>query len=176
MDVRLIAAVGRDGQLGLGGKLPWHDPIDLKWFKETTMGGVVLMGGRTYDKVGNLPGRIKARWGGKTSPYAVLNQLTIRYRGTTIWIAGGAFTYIAFMPYVRIAVVSRIDYDGLADAYMPPLWGPLNAHGDTFTNADPADDSRAGTLSEDAAPGSDSAQDARRTLRRKRYRPKRRIE
>lgn len=131
MDVRLIAAVGRDGQLGLGGKLPWHDPLDLKWFRETTMGGVVLMGGRTYDTVGQLPGRDRARWGGKTSPFTVLQQVSARHRGKTIWIAGGSWTYLSFMPFVRVAVISRIDYDGLADAYMPPLWGQLYAHGDT---------------------------------------------
>jgi dihydromethanopterin reductase len=123
MDIRLIAAVGRSGQLGLGGNLPWRDPIDLRWFKETTMGGVVLMGGRTYDTVGVLPGRIQARWSGRASPFAVLTQITERHKGKVIWIAGGSFTYASFMPFVRIAVITRIDYDGEADSYMPPLWG-----------------------------------------------------
>jgi dihydromethanopterin reductase len=123
IDCRLIAAVGRSGQLGLGGKLPWSDPLDLRWFRDQTMDSVVLMGGRTHDKVGQLPGRFRARWSGKTSPYAVLQQIHVRFKGLTIWVAGGAYTYAAFMPFVRYAVITRIDYDGEADTFMPPLWG-----------------------------------------------------
>jgi dihydromethanopterin reductase len=129
MDVRLIAAVGRRGQLGLGGRLPWRDPVDLRWFRTTTMDGVVVLGGRTYDAVGELPGRVRARWSGRTSPGAVLMQIAARHKGKVIWIAGGAYTYAAFMPFVRIAVVTLIDYDGEADAFMPPLWGAYdNGH------------------------------------------------
>jgi dihydromethanopterin reductase len=135
MDVRLIAAVGRRGQLGLGGRLPWHDPVDLRWFKENTMGGVVLFGGRTYRAVGDLPGRVKARWSGHSPPGAVLMQIAARYKGKVIWIAGGAYTYTAFMPFVRVAVISRIDYDGEADSFMPPIWGGSNANGDAHARA-----------------------------------------
>jgi dihydromethanopterin reductase len=138
MDVRLIAAVGRRGQLGLGGKLPWHDPIDLRWFRATTMDGVVLMGGRTYDLTGSLPGRIKARWSGRTSPGSVLVQIASRYKGKVIWIAGGAFTYAAFMPFVRVAVVTRVDYDGEADSFMPPIWGTHDNRHRTTHNREPA--------------------------------------
>ncbi|MCV5856813.1 dihydrofolate reductase, partial [Escherichia coli] len=57
MDVRLIAAVGRSGQLGLDGKLPWHNPVDLAWFKDQTMGGIVLAGHKTWCGLPDLPGR-----------------------------------------------------------------------------------------------------------------------
>lgn len=174
MDVRLIAAVGRDGQLGLRGKLPWHDALDLRWFRENTIGGIVLMGARTFDAVGPLPGRARARWTGKTEPYTVLRQISARYPGKTIWVAGGSWTYLSFMPFVRIAVITRIDYDGLADAYMPPLWGQLYAHGDASshhrpttpaTGADPLPkETSASSDSSDASTSPDSS------LRRKRHR------
>jgi dihydromethanopterin reductase len=125
-DVRLIAAVGRSGQLGLGGQLPWKNPVDLRWFREQTIGGVVVMGGRTYDVVGELSGRVMARWSGSHSPHTVLTKIAARHPGKLIWIAGGAYTYSQFMPFVRIAVISRIDYDGEADTYMPPLWGHVH--------------------------------------------------
>lgn len=168
LDVRLIAAVGRSGQLGLGGKLPWHDPLDLKGFREATMGGVVLMGARTYDSVGRLPGRETARWSGKTPPYAVLTQLHYRF-GKTIWIGGGAWTYQSFMPYVRTAIITRIDYDGEADTFMPTLWGPRYAIGDTSSH-NATLTSGAGTLSASGSPSGDNPQPARDSgaVRRKR--------
>jgi dihydromethanopterin reductase len=168
MDVRLIAAVGRNGQLGLGGKLPWHDPVDLKWFRETTMDGVVLMGRRTYNAVGQLPGRNVVKWGGKTSPFSVLQQVHRRF-GKTIWIGGGSWTYLSFMPFVRIAVITRIDYDGLADAYMPPLWGPFHDLGYTPANALDAT-SGASSLSAAAPPADQQGTDS--AVRRKRHFPK----
>lgn len=44
------------------GKVPWHIPADLKFFKDTTMGHVCIMGRKTWDtipaKYRPLPGRI----------------------------------------------------------------------------------------------------------------------
>ncbi len=54
----LIAAVGRNGVIGDGSAMPWHLPEDLRFFKETTMGGVLVMGRGTWDSIGRaLPGR-----------------------------------------------------------------------------------------------------------------------
>ncbi len=54
----LVAAVGRNGVIGDGQGMPWHLPQDLAHFKRTTMGGVMLMGRRTFDSIGrSLPGR-----------------------------------------------------------------------------------------------------------------------
>ncbi|MFN9943923.1 MAG: dihydrofolate reductase, partial [bacterium] len=45
--------------IGDRGKIPWHLPEDLRWFKELTMGGTLLMGRVTYDSIGKpLPGRV----------------------------------------------------------------------------------------------------------------------
>jgi dihydrofolate reductase len=125
-DIRLIAAVGRQGQLGLGGQLPWKDPADLRWFREQTQGGVVLMGRRTHVAVGELPGRFRASWGGKTDPSVVIKTIVARWDKRTIWVAGGAHTYKSFLPFVRIAVLTLNDYEGEADVYMPPLWDANN--------------------------------------------------
>ncbi len=47
--IYLIAAVGRQGQIGLNGRLPWRHPEDLQWFKEQTMGKVVVCGANTAE-------------------------------------------------------------------------------------------------------------------------------
>jgi dihydrofolate reductase len=49
--------------IGLGGKLPWHLPSDLKMFKKITCSGQhmnsIIMGRKTYDSIGKaLPNRL----------------------------------------------------------------------------------------------------------------------
>ena len=58
MIVSLIAAVGRNGALGLNGDMPWRLPSDLKRFRALTMGKPLVMGRKTFDSIGKpLPGR-----------------------------------------------------------------------------------------------------------------------
>ena len=44
--------------IGAGNKIPWHLPEDFKFFKQTTMGHILLMGRKTFESIGRpLPGR-----------------------------------------------------------------------------------------------------------------------
>ena len=57
--MKLIAAVcnTKEGKLGIGlnNKIPWFIPGDLAWFKEKTIGSVVVMGMNTYRSIGFTP-------------------------------------------------------------------------------------------------------------------------
>lgn len=55
--VTQIAAVGPGRIIGDGRSMPWHIPEDLKHFKRTTMGHPMVMGRRTFETMGALPGR-----------------------------------------------------------------------------------------------------------------------
>ena len=56
--MKAIAAMARNRVIGSDGKIPWHLPDDFRWFKRATMGGVVVMGRKTYESLGKpLPGR-----------------------------------------------------------------------------------------------------------------------
>ncbi|MDX1999181.1 MAG: dihydrofolate reductase [Thermoanaerobaculia bacterium] len=57
MSVVLIAALGRRREIGNDGVMPWHLPADLKHFQRTTRGHVLVMGRRTFEATGLLPGR-----------------------------------------------------------------------------------------------------------------------
>lgn len=58
MKISLIAAIGKNRELGQGNKLIWHISSDLKRFKELTMGHPIVMGRKTYESIGRvLPGR-----------------------------------------------------------------------------------------------------------------------
>jgi dihydrofolate reductase len=53
-----VVAMTPDGVIGRDGDLPWRLGSDLRRFKRLTMGGVLIMGRRTYDSIGRpLPGR-----------------------------------------------------------------------------------------------------------------------
>src|SRR6218665_1669776 len=56
--INLIAAIGKNGQLGLNGELPWKDSedpavqaraaADMRFFKRSTHGCVIVVGHNTY--------------------------------------------------------------------------------------------------------------------------------
>lgn len=137
--VGIIAALGRDGQLGLNGLTPWDHREDLRYFRSRTLGGAVVMGRKTFETVGVLDGRttvyqslsntIVYDSSGKTtyskmSPDEILDLLPNK----AIWIAGGAQIYDLWIAWalknnvvmdVRLTVVP---YAGDADANMPLPW------------------------------------------------------
>jgi len=54
-----IVAIAKNYAIGKDGKLPWHYPADLKFFKETTTGNAVVMGSTTWRSIGKpLPNRL----------------------------------------------------------------------------------------------------------------------
>ena len=55
---KAIAAMSLNRVIGADGKIPWHLPDDFKWFKQMTMGNVVVMGRKTFESLGRpLPNR-----------------------------------------------------------------------------------------------------------------------
>ncbi len=121
--ISLIAAVGRSGQIGMNGELPWYDSDDLRWFKMVTMGSILIVGSKTLETLPPLPGRAVVGWGREIDPEQMIVSLVDKNPDKIIYVAGGARTYQAFMPFVKRAHISRIDYDGPADTFMPQLWG-----------------------------------------------------
>src|SRR3990167_8134080 len=61
MFISLIAAIGKNRELGKGGKLLWHLPDDMRRFKALTTGHPVIMGRKTWESLPQmyrpLPGR-----------------------------------------------------------------------------------------------------------------------
>jgi dihydrofolate reductase len=56
--ITVIAAIGKNGELGKNNDLIWHLPNDLKRFKQVTAGHHIIMGRKTYESLGRpLPNR-----------------------------------------------------------------------------------------------------------------------
>ena len=58
MAISIIAAIGKNNELGKNNDLIWHFKEDMKFFRETTTGNTVLMGRKTFESLPHaLPNR-----------------------------------------------------------------------------------------------------------------------
>lgn len=51
MIISIIAAMDQNRLIGSENDLPWHLPVDMKYFKETTLGHYVLTGRKNYESI-----------------------------------------------------------------------------------------------------------------------------
>ncbi|HVK61448.1 MAG TPA: dihydrofolate reductase [Bdellovibrionales bacterium] len=59
MILSAIAAMAENRVIGKNGVLPWRIPEDFKFFKDKTMGHIMVMGRKTFESLGGaLPGRL----------------------------------------------------------------------------------------------------------------------
>lgn len=99
--------------------MPWMDKEDLRWFRDMTRDSVVVLGRRTFETTRCWPDREKHLMLRAETPEEVMSRYADR---DYIWVGGGAVIYALWMPYVRRSFITRVDYDGPADSWMPPLW------------------------------------------------------
>lgn len=118
-ELTLIAAVGRNGVIGDGDQMPWHLPEDLRFFKETTLGGVLVMGRGTWDSIGRaLPGRrtvVVTRdkdWAapGAEVAHSLREALAIAGDGE-VFIAGGGQIYAQTIEHAHRLVLTEVDLE-----------------------------------------------------------------
>lgn len=153
--IALIAAVGRNNELGKSGGLVWHLPGDLDFFKEMTMGHPILMGSKTFESLpGLLPGRehyVLTRHPDKLPPevHAVPDFEKFikewQAKPETLFVIGGAMVYWETMKYADRLYLTEIDAtDNAADIFFPEFnkseWDKQilrkgNDHGIAYTHA-----------------------------------------
>jgi dihydrofolate reductase len=122
-----VAAMATNRMIGADRKIPWHLPEDLRWFKELTMGGTLLMGRVTYDSIGRpLPGRktiILSRQDGLQVPGVEVIRDLSQLRGAEtqgeIFVVGGAEVYQVTLPFCRDLYLTEVRRDVDGDRRMP---------------------------------------------------------
>ncbi len=126
--ISMIAAIGKNNELGRNNNLIWHIPDDMKFFRETTMNHIVVMGRKTYESIpGGLPGReiivISTRAVDKDiKVFDNINRVVDMYKNSNIeiFICGGASIYKQFLPYADKLYLTEIDSeDNEADTFFP---------------------------------------------------------
>jgi dihydrofolate reductase len=122
-----VAAMGANRVIGRDGELPWHIPGDLKFFKQLTTGGTILMGRKTHDSIGRpLPKRrnlVLSRTGSGAEGVEVFSSLDEIDRTVPsdekIYVIGGAEVYRLTMDRWDEVYLTRIEGDHEGDTFLP---------------------------------------------------------
>ena len=136
--IAIAAFRAEDGVIGVNNELPWHRPEDMAYFKQTTMGHTLLMGGATARSLRKpLPGRLNlvlcsdataAELGAGFYQVRSIADALLRGPGD-LYVIGGSKTYQSAKPFI-----DRYDLSVIRGAppipagsphavYMPRLWG-----------------------------------------------------
>ena len=120
-----IAAMSSNRAIGLEGRIPWHLSEDLKFFKRTTLGHVVLMGRKTHESIGKpLPGRenwILSRTAEIPGVRTLrsLEEIPAPPEGKNLYLIGGAELYAALLPRCTEILLTRVNLETPGDAFFP---------------------------------------------------------
>jgi dihydrofolate reductase len=133
-DVKAIVAVDMNWGIGYKGSLLVRIPEDMKFFKEMTLGKVVIMGRETFE---SLPGRepLKDRkniilsrkegYGdGRTTICHSVEEIFDKlkeYRSEDIFVIGGESVYKQLLPFCSEAYITKIEHKYIADKFFTDL-------------------------------------------------------
>ena len=129
MDINVIAAIGKNNELGKNNDLVWRLKGDMKFFRETTMGHPIVMGRKTFESLPKvLPGRknivISSNeiLNDEIEKYKSIKEFLIKYKEfkEDVFIIGGASIYKQFIDLASKLYLTEIDaVDKDADVYFP---------------------------------------------------------
>ena len=131
--MKIIVAVDKNWAIGKDNKLLVSIPADMKFFRETTQGNVVVMGRKTLESFPQgqpLQRRVNIVIS-RNKDYQVKGAVVVhsieeameeakKYEGE-IFVIGGESIYRAMLPYCQTALVTKIDHAYEADTYFPNL-------------------------------------------------------
>lgn len=130
-NITMIAAVGKNLELGKNNDLIWHFKEDMKFFKENTMGKPIVMGMNTLNSLPKLlPGRTHIVLTTKNNisldeQIVVVHTIDellnyIKKYGKEVMIIGGASVYKQMLEYSDKLILTEIDAEEKdADVYFP---------------------------------------------------------
>lgn len=131
MEISLIWAMGRNGVIGKDGTMPWRLPRDFAFFKERTMGRVMLMGRKTWDSLGGkpLPGRSSVvltrdksfHSEGAKVVHSLDEALAAADGQQELMVIGGAEIYRMTLPVADKLIVTLIDESFEGDTFFPEI-------------------------------------------------------
>lgn len=137
MKISIIVALSRNRVIGKDGRLPWHIPEDLRWFKQKTYGHTVIMGRKTYESIGRiLPGRENIIITGQknySAPGAkIFNSLEEAlknaemginkfHKNEEVFIIGGESIFNQALGFAHRLYFTLIHRDFEGDTFFPPI-------------------------------------------------------
>lgn len=131
MSLSIIVAISNNNCIGKANELLWKIPADMKYFRETTTGHVIIMGKKTFESIGRpLPNRRNV---------VITHDPQFRAEGVEVvhsiqeivdlfasspdeaFIIGGGQIYEQLLPYVTTLYVTHVQGDFAGDTYFPPI-------------------------------------------------------
>lgn len=127
----IVAAVARNGVIGIDGRLPWRIPDDLARFKRLTTGHAVVMGRATFESIGRpLPGRtnivLTRRPGWSHDGVEVAGSLEegvtlAKARDEDAYVSGGAEVYRTALNLADRLELTEVDAEPEGDTWFPEV-------------------------------------------------------
>ncbi|QFJ53771.1 dihydrofolate reductase [Pseudobutyrivibrio xylanivorans] len=132
--MNIIVRVDKNWAIGKDNKLLSTLPDDMKFFRETTTGKVIVMGRKTLESFPNCR-PLKNRTNiviTRNKNYQVKDAIVVhskeeldeelkKYNSDDIFIIGGESIYRMMLDECRVAFVTYVDYAYDADTYFPNL-------------------------------------------------------
>lgn len=130
MTLSIIVAASENNVIGVNNHLPWHLPVDMKYFKDTTMGKPIVMGRKSFEELGRvLPGRPNimitrqpeyAAEGLYVVPSLEAGIEKAKTFGTEeIFITGGGEIFKIALPIIDRLYLTRVHAEVSGDTYFP---------------------------------------------------------
>ncbi len=129
--ISLIAAVGKNNELGKNSTLLWNLPADMRHFRETTSGHTVIMGRKTFESIGKpLPNRRniiitrdeKYKKEGIEVVHSLPEAMKKAYNEKEVFVIGGAEIYKQAISLADKLYITHIKAeDKEADAFFPKI-------------------------------------------------------
>lgn len=131
--MKAILHADREWGIGKSNSLMFSIPADMKFFRETTTGNVVVMGSNTLKSFpGGKPLKNRVNIvlypdGEKRDDCIIVNSLDElfaeirKYDPEKVFVIGGAMMYRTLLPYCSQVLVTKVDAVGGADAYFENL-------------------------------------------------------
>ena len=131
--MNVIVAVDKNWAIGKDNRMMWSIPADMKFFRETTKGNIVIMWRKTLESFPQgqpLKNRVNIVITRKKD-YKVKGAVIVhsveeavkeakKYEGE-LFVIGGESIYRAMLAYCDTAYVTKIDHAFDADTYFPNL-------------------------------------------------------
>lgn len=150
MAIKMIVAFNSQAVIGKDNKIPWFYRGDLKFFKDRTMGHVVIMGRKTWEslppKMRPLPGRVNIVITSKTDMEVGTESMVARsmqealklaadsHPEKDIWLIGGQQVYREGLQYANECLITHVpdELESTEDCVLWPGfssdWGMQSTH------------------------------------------------
>jgi len=130
MKLSIVVAMAENGVIGIGNRLPWHLPAELKQFRALTMGHPIVMGRKTFDSIGRpLPGRqnivITRNTGYAKEGVEVVHSIDEALRRCSaddeVFVIGGANIYRETITLANRIYLTKVNAVIEGDAFFPSI-------------------------------------------------------